>query len=234
MPEDNPGTCVGDDAKNVAAYIYDAFYSPAARARNQPARVELSRLTVNQYANVVADLVGSFRSRPPHDDPPGLKARYITRRRKGDQVKDDPPIEQVDREDRFRFRRRRARSRAGSSPDEYEIHWHGALLAPETGEYEFNLETTNGARLWLNDNSRPLIDAWVRSGTKTEHRAVDPPARRPEVSDPRRFFQGQEGIGPHRPEMEAAARGRGSRSRPMSCDQRNSRGFRVADAVSGG
>ena len=45
-----------------------------------------------------------------------------------------------------------------------------APLAPETGEYEFNLETSNGARLWLNDNNRPLIDAWVRSGTKTEHR----------------------------------------------------------------
>ena len=43
-------------------------------------------------------------------------------------------------------------------------------LAPETGDYEFNLETSNGGRLWLNDNSRPLVDAWVRSGTKLDHR----------------------------------------------------------------
>src|SRR5215204_3776728 len=28
MPEDKEGTCVGDDATNVAAYIFDAFYSP--------------------------------------------------------------------------------------------------------------------------------------------------------------------------------------------------------------
>ena len=63
MPEDDPGSCVGDDAKKVAAYIYEAFYSPTARARNKPARVELARLTVNQYANVVADLLGSFRER---------------------------------------------------------------------------------------------------------------------------------------------------------------------------
>ncbi len=41
MPEDDPGTCIGEDAKNVAAYIFDSFYSPAAQARNKPPRVEL-------------------------------------------------------------------------------------------------------------------------------------------------------------------------------------------------
>jgi hypothetical protein len=169
MPEDNPGTCTGDDAKNVAAYVYDTFYSPAARARNKPARVELSRLTVNQYANVVADLIGSFRGRPSHDSPPGLKAKYITRHRKGDQVHDDSPIEQIDAKIDFQFGDQ-GPLKGRIKPDEYQIFWHGALLAPETGDYEFNLETCNGGRLWLNDNSRPLIDAWVRSGTKAEHR----------------------------------------------------------------
>src|SRR5947209_4415490 len=28
MPEDKPGTCTGADAEKVAAFIYDAFYSP--------------------------------------------------------------------------------------------------------------------------------------------------------------------------------------------------------------
>jgi hypothetical protein len=28
MPEDEPEKCVGEDARKVAAYIYDAFYSP--------------------------------------------------------------------------------------------------------------------------------------------------------------------------------------------------------------
>src|SRR5262245_17210676 len=46
MPADDPGTCLGEDARRVAAYIHDTFYSAAARARNKPARVELSRLTV--------------------------------------------------------------------------------------------------------------------------------------------------------------------------------------------
>ena len=36
MPEDTPGKCVGDDAKKVADYIYNAFYSRAAQARNKP------------------------------------------------------------------------------------------------------------------------------------------------------------------------------------------------------
>ena len=30
MPEDDPGTCVGEEADAVAAYIHDAFYSSIA------------------------------------------------------------------------------------------------------------------------------------------------------------------------------------------------------------
>ena len=126
MPQDDPGSCTGDDAKNVAAYIYDTFYSVTVRARNQPARVELSRLTVNQYANIAADLVGSFRERANHDDPPGLKARYIARHRKGDQVRDDPPIAQVDPKIDFDFGTK-GPLKGRIEPDEYEIHWRGAL-----------------------------------------------------------------------------------------------------------
>ena len=48
MPEDDPGSCTGPDADAVAQYMHDAFYSAAARARNKPPRVELSRLTVRQ------------------------------------------------------------------------------------------------------------------------------------------------------------------------------------------
>ena len=63
MPKDEPGTCTGADAAKVATYIYDSFYSKEARDRNKPPRVELSRLTVRQYRNAVADLVASFRDR---------------------------------------------------------------------------------------------------------------------------------------------------------------------------
>jgi mono/diheme cytochrome c family protein len=169
MPEDDPGTCVGEDAKSVAGYVYDSFYSPAARARNMPARVELSRLTVNQYANAVADLIGGFRWHGSQENTPGLNAKYTSRHRKGDQVHDDSPVEQIDAKIDFTFGAE-GPLKGKIKPEEYLIHWHGLLFVPETGDYEFNLETSNGARLFLNDNNRPLVDAWVRSGAKAEHR----------------------------------------------------------------
>src|SRR5262245_19084103 len=73
MPEDDPGTCVGDDAQKVADYIYDAFYSKTAQARNKPPRIELSRLTVRQYNNTLADLIGSFRTPGTWDEQRGLR-----------------------------------------------------------------------------------------------------------------------------------------------------------------
>src|SRR4051812_42926925 len=44
MPEDDPGTCVGPDAEKVSAYIFNAFYSPVARAKIKAPRIELARL----------------------------------------------------------------------------------------------------------------------------------------------------------------------------------------------
>ena len=49
MPDNDPGSLSKDDAKAVADYVYNAIYSPAARERNRPARIELARLTVRQY-----------------------------------------------------------------------------------------------------------------------------------------------------------------------------------------
>ncbi|MDB6076075.1 MAG: cytochrome c, partial [Verrucomicrobiaceae bacterium] len=61
MPDDDVGACVGEDAKDVAAYIYDAFYSPSAQARLQPPEFDLARLTIAQYRTSVADVLGRFR-----------------------------------------------------------------------------------------------------------------------------------------------------------------------------
>ena len=49
MPEDDEKAVVDEDAAAVATYIYDAFYSPAAQARNRESRVDLLRLTNEQY-----------------------------------------------------------------------------------------------------------------------------------------------------------------------------------------
>ena len=182
MPKDDPGTCTGEDARKVAAYIFDAFYSKAAQARNRPPRIELSRLTVRQYRNAVSDLVGSFRAPSPlplspggrgvgvrgrWDGQRGLRGEYFRSRgfRPRDRV-----LSRTDPEVRFDF------GLAGPDPkidaNRFSIRWEGSVLAPETGEYEFIVRTEHAARLWVNDARRPLIDAWVKSGNDTEFRAA--------------------------------------------------------------
>jgi hypothetical protein len=168
MPEDDPEKCVGPDAEKVAAYIHETFYSPEAQARNKPARIELSRLTVRQYRNAVADLVGSFRGPPARiDDQRGLRAEYYKSRRFRPNERE---IARIDPEVRFDFGT--ASPEAGKlDPYEFSIRWEGSVLPPETGDYEFVIRTEHAARLWVNDPARPLIDAWVKSGDDTEHRA---------------------------------------------------------------
>lgn len=168
MPEDAPGECVGEDAERVAAYIYDAFYSRIAQERNKPARIELSHLTVTQYRNVLADLIGTFRAPGPRpDDRHGLQGEYFKSKRFRSS---GGVISRIDPEVRFDF--------GTSSPDpwkiepnEFAIRWEGSVLAPDTGEYEIIVRTQNSVKLWLNDPDRPLIDAFVKSGDGTEYKA---------------------------------------------------------------
>ncbi|MEL6897998.1 MAG: c-type cytochrome, partial [Planctomycetota bacterium] len=43
MPDDDADSCVADDARAVATYMYDQFYSPDAQLRNAPPRRSLAR-----------------------------------------------------------------------------------------------------------------------------------------------------------------------------------------------
>jgi cytochrome c553 len=196
MPEDAPGECVGEDAEKVAAYIYEAFYSKGAQARNQRElpRIELSRFTVRQYRNAVADLVGSFRAAGRWEEERGLKGDYSSRARRRRNGGGNASVNRIDPQIQFDFgtdspipeqnalkeiSKRWQRipvlwvPLAAFRPfsQEYRINWQGSVLAPETGEYEFLIKTENAARLWVNDNVRPLIDAGVKSGSDTEYRA---------------------------------------------------------------
>jgi hypothetical protein len=185
MPEDAPEKCVGADAEKVAAYIYDAFYSEVARARRAPLRIELARLTVRQYENAVADLVGSFRAPGTWDGERGLTGEYFDSH---DFRGDKRVLERRDATVNFDFGAERPQldrpaaaeetkpGDAGSKDKDQEvlkdfsIRWRGAIMAPESGDYEILLETENGAKLWINDLETPLIDAWVQSGSQVEHR----------------------------------------------------------------
>lgn len=169
MPEDDPGTCKGPDAAAVARYIYDAFYSREAQFKKNPPRVELVRLTNRQYLNTVADLLKHFTgSDNPITAERGLRATYYsTRNFNGDKK----VIDRIDRQIDFDF--------GEGNPDtehfptnEFAIQWRGSLIAEETGEYEFILKTPIGARLWVNREDEPAIDAWVSSGQLHEHKAT--------------------------------------------------------------
>jgi len=170
MPEDDPSLVTGEAARQVAEYMHSAFYSAVARDRNRPARVELSRLTVRQYKNTVADLIASFRGRGPDvDDRRGLRAEYFHGRsfdqKELDYAQIDPQVKfhfGVEGPDPERF-----------LPNRFAIRWTGSLVPPETGTYEFIVRTEHAAKLALNTAwyEPPLIDAYVKSGNETEYRA---------------------------------------------------------------
>ena len=165
MPEDDPETCVGEDARAVAAYIADAFYSRTAQERNKPARVELSRLTVRQYRNTLADLVGSFRQRVAWPGGTGLKGQYYKSRQIG--RKDNLVFERLDPEVQFDFGVEAPRPEDFDKA-QFSIVWRGSVLAPETGEYEFVVRSDQAIRLFVNNPKTPLIDASVASAEHTE------------------------------------------------------------------
>ena len=136
------------------------------RPGTEPARIELSRLTVRQYRNAVADLIGSFRDPTVWDGPKGLHGEYFKS---------------------HRFRTRTTGSSTGSTPrssstsawtcptrrkidgHQFSIRWEGSVLAPETGDYEFIVRTEHATRLWVNEQEA-AHRRWVKSGNDTEFR----------------------------------------------------------------
>ncbi len=171
MPEEDPESCIGNEAVDVAQYVYETFYSERAQYRNAPPRIALSRLTVRQYENVVADLIGSFRHWEKPHDAQGLEAHYFATRRFQRKVdgKDVPYLKRIDPQIDFDFETKSPLEK-DQQPEDFSIRWEGNLFAPETGDYEFIVHTNNGFRLWVNNRETALIDGWVRSGNKIELR----------------------------------------------------------------
>lgn len=167
MPEDDPKRCVGDDAAKVAQYIYDEFYSEIAQARNRPPRIDLSRLTVPQHQQVLADVIGAFRFPAKWSDDRGLRGQYYDSRRMGRK----PKFERRDGVVNLELGKESAFP-GKIDPKEFAMRWQGAVLAPVTGDYEFVVETDNACKLWVNDLKNPLIDVWVKSGKDTKFTGI--------------------------------------------------------------
>ncbi len=177
MPEDEEDLCVGEDAKAVAEYIYHAFYSTEARAKQTPVTTDLVRLTVPQYRTSIADIVGSFRGGYPRKlkDERGLKGRYYgTSKFRGEKEKEGKDkFERVDSLVRFDFGLGTPKDESVAEDafptEEFSIRWEGVLMVEETGTYEFVIRTRNGAQLWINQrdsNKKQVIDAWVAKGNE--------------------------------------------------------------------
>src|SRR5687768_6755146 len=169
MPEDSDTKSTPEEAAKVAAYIYESFYSTEARARLNPPKIEFARLTVPQYLNSVADLIGSFSEQRKITEERGLRAEYYNSRNFS---RDRRAIERTEPRIQFDFGEESPgteRFRLGL--DEFSIKWTGAILVDETGDYEFRIKSQNGARLYVNDDKKPLLDAWVSSGPEVrEHK----------------------------------------------------------------
>ena len=164
MPEDEPEACRGEDATAVASYIHESFYySPA----NEPVRRQLSRLTANQHRRVIVDTLSSFLGSSPKHDEFGLRGEYYDGRRMS---RDKRKMSRMDPWLSFEWG---DRSPLPGQIDQsaFCMRWQGSVLPPESGEYEFIVETDNGVRLWVNDRSEPVIDGWVQSGSRARHTA---------------------------------------------------------------
>lgn len=173
MPDDDPGIYKGAAATNIAEYVYNAFYSRQARARNHPERIELAHLTTAQLLNSMADLVGSFREGNAIGTERGLQADYLDYHKVADKQNRDTIFSRRDDKIDFDFSDKTPDARIVT--DQFSMKWRGSLIAEDTGWYEFRIKTKNGARLFLNadrndavkqhDGERtPFIDGWVVSG----------------------------------------------------------------------
>lgn len=181
MPEDEEDLCVGEDAEAVAAYIYDAFYSPSARARTQPAKRQLSRLTENQFRVSVSDAVGFFHwhhGRLEKQDR-GLKATYWGGSNFGDGQTDNKEtdkskvtFERIDGQVRADFGEGTPNDEL-FNPEQFSIRWEGSLIVEETGRYDLVIRTQNGARLFMNGLwEEPIINGWVSEGDKVREEKI--------------------------------------------------------------
>ena len=165
MPEEDADACTGADAEAVGRYIYETFYTAAARAKNSQPRIELARLTVPQYQNTVADLLTSFSGHREISDKRGLQADYYNDRRFN---RRERKIERVDPRVDFNFGAKSPQDDIRDS--EFSIRWQGSVLIEASGEYEFGVKTENGFQLWINGDDEPLIDGYVAAGPDpTQH-----------------------------------------------------------------
>ncbi len=165
MPEEDPASCVAEDAAAVAAYLHYAFYSEAAQVRNRPPRIGLARLTAEQLRQSLADLFTRVDGRADVTEERGVSGKYFDGAGWNDKKK---KIERVDPVIDFDF----GHDGPGEGIDgkEFYVYWSGGLRTDVSGRYEFVVHSPTAFELYLGDNDRILINNRVQSGDQTEFR----------------------------------------------------------------
>ena len=164
MPEGDPESCVGDDARAIALYIHDEFYSPAARIRRNPPRKRLARLTAAQLRQSLADLYERFGNDIGYPNEKGIRARYYNRDNKDGKVEFDRTDYVID----FDFGSDGPGQ--GIKADNFAIDWKAGLIADESGRYELIVRSSCAFVCYLGDFEREFINNYVQSENRTEFR----------------------------------------------------------------
>ncbi len=165
MPEGDPDECVGEEARSVAAFIHQEFYSEAARIRNRPPRVKLSHLTGNQLRQSLADLYAHFSGSMWLESKRGVNGVYFDGSR---WKKENIKIERVDPAIEFDWKSDGPGE--GIKPEDFFIQWRGGIKVNETGSYEIVLRSSCAFICKLGNFNREFINNRVQSGDKTEFR----------------------------------------------------------------
>ncbi len=172
MPEEKEDTVVDEDAHAVARYIHEEFYSPAAQLRNRPPRVELLRLTNEQFRQSAADLIESFKRPQTFVPERGLRGRYFNVEKMNKEK--EHVLERIDPTIDFNWGSGVPAEKINQNG--FSVRWSGSLLAPETGLYQFRVRTHNSALFLLNsfrgdDDKNSFIDAYVSTRNESHEKS---------------------------------------------------------------
>jgi len=163
MPEEEPETCRGADAEAVAAFIHFSFYSEAARVRNRPPQIDLTRLTADQLRQSVADLYARQAGIVAPINERGIQGLYYDGSR---QKKETKKIDRVDAAINFDFKHDGPGE--GINSKDFFIQWRGAVRAAATGRYQIVIRSSCAFVCYLGSYDREFINNRVQSGDKTE------------------------------------------------------------------
>lgn len=167
MPEEAPEKVRDADARAVAEFVYHQFYSKQARSQQGRPRIELSRLTVRQFREAVADLFVPFLGEAKLDDRSGLEAEWFASR---SQNRKKRVYERIEKRVDYQFGEK-SPEEGKFKADEFSVEWSGSIIAEDTGWHEFIVRTENGFQLKVNDMETPLIDGYVASGDPQSKRS---------------------------------------------------------------